>query len=111
MDRLLTELEQLTEGFIVKLDSVTEEEFDSFVTERGRIIYEIQGITNSVELRPDHKEQIQRILRYDELLLTAMHKLKSEAGDGLKKMDAARLQRNAYETNYSMESAFVDKRK
>ncbi|CAH1209564.1 hypothetical protein PAECIP111892_03252 [Paenibacillus auburnensis] len=111
MDELIRTLDQLTREMLGRLQEATYEELVSFVEERQKLV---DSIAEQVELRPSspaQKQEINRILEHDNVLLDRMNALRVEAQDWLMKRNQAKTQRNAYEAKYAPDSILMDRKK
>lgn len=116
MDSLLQQLKLLSQNIVPRLHEATMDELLEFVHMREQLIDQLQQHRATQQLPPGHSSQAHKhlaeeICRYDEPIMSRMLELKQEAAEGLAKFDQSRMQKNAYEASYSMESAFIDQRK
>lgn len=133
MDNLLRQLKQLSEDIVPRLSAATMDEMLDFIQSREEIIEQLKqkqlhkpvslncmssqngkgsdSTSASWEYSPSHQHIVEEICRCDEPIMARMLELKQEAAEGLAKFDQSRMQKNAYEAAYSMESAFIDQRK
>lgn len=107
MDDLIKELEQLTQDIMLQIDEVSSDELELFVDKR-------QNIIDSM-LRQDQREasvlqqaRLKKIMDNDHAVLMRMNSLKIEAKDWLIQRKQAKVQKNAYETSYAVDSIIVD---
>ncbi|OMF39672.1 hypothetical protein CXK86_07060 [Paenibacillus sp. BGI2013] len=107
MDDLIKELEQLTQDIMLQIDEVSSDELELFVDKR-------QNIIDSM-LRQDQREasvlqqaRLKKIMDNDHAILMRMNSLKIEAKDWLIQRKQAKVQKNAYETSYAVDSIIVD---
>jgi hypothetical protein len=112
MNELLNRLEMLTKVMAEELDLADCDSLLRFVDERGRIINQINTLSDDY---PDDKTELQiqldRILQYDPILIAKMFALKSEAEQGLNRTSVARKQNSTYDVEHTVESVLYDRRK
>ncbi|MNR37353.1 hypothetical protein D3C85_1553620 [compost metagenome] len=84
-----------------------------FVEIREQYMNDCKGYLEGVTAVPQkYRDQIQRILAYDPIILERLASLKEEAFQGMQKTRMAKQQQNMYETSgYASESHFFDKKK
>lgn len=107
MDDLIRELEQLTQDIMLQIDEVSSDELELFVDKRQNIIDSIlkQG---QREASISQQARLKRIMDNDQTILMRMNSLKIEAKDWLIQRKQAKVQKNAYETSYAVDSIIVD---
>ncbi|WP_339799072.1 hypothetical protein MKY19_28110 [Paenibacillus sp. FSL R5-0744] len=111
MDELILSLDQLTRSIVNRLQETTYEELELFVEDRQELV---DSIAKQVALCPTtsaQKQEINRILEYDNVILDRMNALRLEAQDWLQKRKQAKVQRSAYEAAYTPDSFLMDRRK
>ena len=111
MDNLILRLEQLSQSVIEQLEEISYEELVAFVDCRQPILDEMSSVNATQSLNPNQKHRIQALVRNDAIIEARMTALKQEASDWLRQRDAAKVQRNAYESAYAMDSMLMDQRK
>lgn len=111
MDKLIADLEHLTETMVSSLEKADHLELSAFVEERQSIIDRLQEKIPFSEHPEKYRERILRLLDHDEPIVSRMNQLKAEAGAQLDKIKQGRAQRNVYEAMYTPESAFFDRKK
>lgn len=113
MDKLIIELEELTQRGLLELDSMEYEQVIVFMEQRTLIVDELQGQIPSIRDRILYRGRIQAILSHDQAFLLRMNELKQEATLQLTKLDKSRIQRNAYDMDsaYDVVSVLFDKKK
>ncbi|UNK18061.1 hypothetical protein MNQ98_27220 [Paenibacillus sp. N3/727] len=111
MDNLILNLEKLSQSVLEQLDQTTYEELVAFVESRQPILDEMSVIISNGALSQHQRDRIQKLLHNDMLIEARMRSLKQEASDWLRQRDAAKIQRNAYESAYSVDSLLMDQRK
>ncbi|WP_106767241.1 hypothetical protein [Paenibacillus faecalis] len=111
MDDLILKLEKLSQSVVERLEESTYEELVSFVEARQPVLDEMSKRMSNNKLNQEQKQRIQELLRHDKLVEARMRALKQEASDWLIQRDAAKMQRNAYETTYYADSYLMDQRK
>jgi hypothetical protein len=110
MDESIGKLEQLTAHVLTQIDIIEWEELQQFIEVRGELIDQLKDHL-SVMPTEDHRERILRILSCDEIIVQRMRGYKAEAEKHLSKFSTAQKTMNAYNSMYSPESHFVDKKK
>lgn len=111
MDELIRGLDQLTQEILERLQETAYEELEAFVEDRQELV---DSIAEQVELgnwTPAQKQEINRILEHDHVILGRMNALRLEAKDWLYKRNQAKVQRNAYEAAYTPDSFLMDRKK
>lgn len=111
MDELIRSLDLLTREMMSRLQEATYEELVVFVEERQKLV---DSIAEKVAIYPSsaaQKQEIHRILGYDNELLDRMNALRQEAQNFLQKRGQAKMQRNAYEAGYTPDSILMDRKK
>lgn len=111
MDNLILKLEKLSQSVVERLDQTTYEELVAFVESRQPILDEMSALISNGALSQRQRDRIQELLHNDMLIEARMRSLKQEASDWLRQRDAAKIQRNAYESAYSVDSLLMDQRK
>lgn len=109
MDNLLAALEEITVLCASSAEQMDYLEIERFVEERGRILASIQAIPVSDKNR--YQGQVERILRYDPIIMARMEQLKQEAAEALGKRTNARRQKNAYDADYTPDAVLFDRKK
>ncbi|MDF2645158.1 MAG: hypothetical protein K0Q73_963 [Paenibacillus sp.] len=110
MDNVIERLEQLTNDVLAKLDTIEWEDLEHFVEARDELICELNECIAAVPTEVQ-RERIRRILSHDKIIVHRMTFFKSEAEAQISKMSNAQKTRSAYNSYYSSESHFVDKKK
>ncbi|MDQ1911300.1 flagellar protein FliT [Paenibacillus sp. GD4] len=110
MDESIGKLEQLTAHVLSRIDTIEWEELQQFIEVRGELIDQLKGQSNFMPTE-GQQERIQRILSCDEIILHRMRAYKAEAEKHLSKFSTAQKTMNAYNSIYTPESHFVDKKK
>ncbi|WP_313639234.1 flagellar protein FliT [Paenibacillus sp.] len=111
MDELILSLDQLTRGIVDHLQEISYEELEFFVEDRQEIVDSIAEQAEICKSTPAQKQEINRILEYDNVILDRMNALRLEAQDWLQKRNQAKVQRSAYEAAYTPDSFLMDRRK
>lgn len=111
MDELIRSLDLLTHTMMGRLQEATYEELEDFVVERQELVDSITEKVASCPATPAQKHEINRILLQDNDLLDRMNTLRIEAKDWLQKRNQAKVQRSAYEQNYTPDSILMDRKK
>lgn len=111
MDELIQSLRELTLDITDRLDETTYEELELFVEDRQELVDSIAEQAEICKSTPAQKQEINRILEYDNVILDRMNALRLEAQDWLQKRNQAKAQRSAYEAAYTPDSFLMDRRK
>jgi len=111
MDELILSLDQLTRSIVNRLQETTYEELELFVEDRQELVDSIAEQADICQSTPAQKQEINRILEYDNVILDRMNALRLEAQDWLQKRNQAKVQRSAYEAAYTPDSFLMDRRK
>ncbi|CAG7656154.1 flagellar protein FliT [Paenibacillus allorhizosphaerae] len=111
LDDLISRLEFLTGEIMERLSVAAMEDVEEFVLQRDALIEQIVSVRRTPEERASFKDRVEVTLRWDDLIVGRMNKLKEEAQDGLKKMSLGKVQRGAYEIDYTPDSVFFDRKK
>jgi hypothetical protein len=111
MDEIVQQLQALTNQTLNKLDSLTYEELSDFVERREVLLSQMKALRSTSAELAKHKEAIAGILRQDAVILARMEALKHEASQAMSKLSKSRQQKNAYDTTYSMDGVYFDKKK
>lgn len=111
MDELIQSLRELTLGITDRLNETTYEELELFVEDRQELVDSIAEQAGICQSTPAQKQEINRILEYDNVILDRMNALRLEAQDWLQKRNQAKVQRSAYEAAYTPDSFLMDRRK
>lgn len=114
MVNYIAQLQQLTDKIIVNIEEVTFEELEQFIAERNEIVTAMQSHLTSSDRKgfnPEDRESIQRILQHDSTIMARMTALREEAAQGLHKIKQGKTHKDTYDTVYSPESIYFDKKK
>ncbi|OMD21959.1 flagellar protein FliT [Paenibacillus odorifer] len=111
MDELIWSLNQLTQEIEERLQETTYEELEAFVDERQELVDSIAEVATICRTTLAQKQEINRILEHDNVILDRMNTLRLEAQDWLQKRNQAKAQRNAYEAAYTPDSFLMDRKK
>ncbi|ASR45615.1 hypothetical protein B4V02_02260 [Paenibacillus kribbensis] len=106
---LIQALKEMTIEMTKRLSIMEEEELVTFVDRRQEIVHAMEKYRTS--LTEEDKQEIGLILDMDGPILKRMNKLKDEAGSWMEKKGNIRIQQNAYQRAYSVDSLFIDHRK
>ncbi|MCR8645033.1 flagellar protein FliT [Paenibacillus sp. N1-5-1-14] len=109
MDSWITQLEELTEDMLTRLQFADSDDLEEFIESRDHIVVQLNGYDQ--DPTSQQCERVLKVQSYDVLIATRMEQLRLEASQGISKMDTARMQRNMYESSFDQESVFFDKRK
>ncbi|AIY11630.1 hypothetical protein LK13_10445 [Paenibacillus polymyxa] len=111
MNEALSQLEQLTQQFILRLNETNYEEVEIFVEVRQMKVDQLLNTLENSPMTEEQKMKLESILSYDALIDQRMQSLKQEAQNWLVQRNIAKSQRNAYESNYTPDSFLMDRRK
>jgi hypothetical protein len=112
MDKLIEELERLTQLGLIELPSMTHESLSEFMEQRGLIIDTLLQFTPEPLEKEMYTKRIHAILSHDDAFIAKMEHYKEEAKDQLSRLNAGRTQRNSYTSEaYDQESFYFDKKK
>lgn len=109
MQALIQALKEMTIETTKRLSIMEEEELVIFVDRRQEIVHAMEKYR--AYLTEEDKQEIGFILDMDGPILKRMNKLKDEAGSWMEKKGNIRIQQNAYQRVYSVDSLFIDHRK
>ncbi|WP_052833338.1 hypothetical protein [Paenibacillus polymyxa] len=111
INEVLSQLEQLTQQFILRLNETNYEEVEIFVEVRQMKVDQLVNALENSPMAEEQKMKLESILSYDALIDQRMQSLKQEAQNWLVQRNIAKSQRNAYESNYTPDSFLMDRRK
>ncbi|MDQ0048949.1 glycyl-tRNA synthetase (class II) [Paenibacillus polymyxa] len=111
INEALSQLEQLTQKFILRLNETNYEEVEIFVEVRQMKVDQLVNALENSLMTEEQKMKLESILSYDALIDQCMQSLKQEAQNWLVQRNIAKSQRNAYESNYTPDSFLMDRRK
>lgn len=111
MDRLIIELEQLTERGLAALATMDSEQLTDFMDQRSGIIEALMKVTPTPKEKLAYRDRIQTVISYDAIFLSKLEKLRDEAAQQLSKLEAGKTQRSAYDHAYDTDSYFFDRKK
>lgn len=111
MDSEIDQLASWTSGLMERLDTIDYEEMAAKIEERQFIVDRIRSKLISEEQRERYHGKMMQILQHDEVIMNRLNELMSEALGGTRKMNTVRHQKSAYQTNYSLDGVFFDKKK
>ncbi|KAF6656834.1 hypothetical protein ACT3XG_22645 [Paenibacillus polymyxa] len=111
INEVLSQLEQLTQQFILRLNETNYEEVEIFVEVRQMKVDQLVNALENLPMTEEQKMKLESILSYDALIDQRMQSLKQEAQNWLVQRNIAKSQRNAYESNYTPDSFLMDRRK
>ncbi|MBU9706455.1 MULTISPECIES: hypothetical protein [Paenibacillus] len=111
INEVLSQLEQLTQQFILRLNETNYEEVEIFVEVRQMKVDQLVNALENSPMTEEQKMKLESILSYDALIDQRMQSLKQEAQNWLVQRNIAKSQRNAYESNYTPDSFLMDRRK
>ncbi|OAB37684.1 hypothetical protein PMSD_08995 [Paenibacillus macquariensis subsp. defensor] len=111
MDKLIYELEEMSQALIPRLDRVSFEELSGFADQRQHLIDSIAKGLKEQALNVEQKERLKNVMQSDAIIRGRMEALRDEASDWLLQRGQAKVQRNAYESVYSADSILMDRKK
>lgn len=111
MDRLILQLEELTNNLMGRLDEATYEEMEQFIVERQKVINSIEISLQDSTVTQQQKERALLLLKYDSAIMSRIQTLMNEARDWLQQRNTAKVQRNMYSSSYTPDSILMDQRK
>ncbi|MBW4081661.1 hypothetical protein [Paenibacillus sp. S150] len=108
-EQLLEELRELSSQTVRDIAVLDTDELVDFVERREEIVVAMKPY---LALMSDAaKEIIKQMLVDERVILDRMYQLKNEAGEWLQNLGNVRVQQNAYQQSYSIDSLFIDHRK
>ncbi|QSF44732.1 flagellar protein FliT [Paenibacillus tianjinensis] len=111
MDKLLEELEELTQTMVSRLMDAPYEELENFVNERQNLVDAIGKEVENCQMTSEQKEVLGRIMEHDSAIVARMNAHRLEARELLQKRNQAKAQRSAYEASYAPDSILMDRKK
>lgn len=111
MDELIHQLDNLDQQMLQNSESASHEDWTIFINDREQIINGIIASETVNPLTSEQKVRLTKIQFREEQLRRIMEQQKQEAAEWLRNRGQAKVQRNAYETNYASDSIIMDKRK
>ncbi|WP_434749195.1 hypothetical protein [Paenibacillus amylolyticus] len=111
INQLLDELTILTDAFVKDIDAKSSDETEAFVNERQLIVERLIVLSGTHKTSQEQQTKLNHVLAYDALIESRMLALKEEAQQWLIQRNAARNQRDVYESKYIADSYLMDKRK
>ncbi|MFC3747570.1 hypothetical protein [Paenibacillus sp. GCM10012306] len=111
MDKLIVDLNSLTQDIMNRLYDLAYEEIEEFVEERQKLVDSLVFEVERGKPTSAQKLEITRILEHDPEIMARMNALRLEAQDWLYKRNQAKAQRSAYEAAYTPDSFLMDRKK
>jgi len=111
MDELLDQLLALTENAVDHLDRMTFQELAEWVQAREEIIAQIRRQPAEQFRGEERRRKVEQLLSQSPALVARMEELRAEAALHLNKVGKARMQKDVYDSAYTPDSFFIDKRK
>lgn len=113
MDKLVVELEQLTQQALAELVTMDADRISEFMEKRGTVMQELLSATVAMTARDKeaYQSRIQSVISLDPIFLKKLQQFRDEASLQLAKLDTGKTQRNAYDNHYDGESYFFDRKK
>lgn len=107
MRPMINELYDKTEDVVQRIGDSTMDDLLELVALRDTVIESLQqeGL-----LEDGQKTLLAQIASNDDIIIARMIMLRDEANHGLEKISKSRMQKQVYESSYSNESYFFDKR-
>lgn len=113
MDKLVTELELLTQEAMAIMASIDPDSLSVFMERRGVIMEALIAATERAT--PQDKEQykgrIRAVVSLDPIIRQKLQLFRDQASAQLSKIDQGKTQRNAYDSQFDNESYFFDRKK
>ncbi|WP_136607134.1 hypothetical protein [Paenibacillus dokdonensis] len=103
------QLVHLTKDIVERIDRVEYKDLASFSDKREEIVRKIETV--KTHLSEENKLELKNLCQFDHAILTRMNRLKKEAGDWLLRQETIKVQRSAYQADYSPDSMFFDRKK
>ncbi|MEK8131752.1 hypothetical protein WMW72_27975 [Paenibacillus filicis] len=111
MDKIIEQLESMTENILEVLTETETEDLEEFVLQRDELINQMMDMPRTPEDKALFGNRIEALLQADPFIVERMRQLQQEAQDGLKKINLVKMQRGAYESVYSPDSIYFDRKK
>ncbi|WP_157279839.1 hypothetical protein [Paenibacillus swuensis] len=107
----MEQLETMTMALVHQIEHSTEEDIVAFVQQREEHIDLLKnGTVNQAQLQ-EMRDQLSKLLAYDEIILGRMNEFKISAELGMHKTSTARKQKSAYESTILYDSLLFDTKK
>lgn len=111
MDKYWQALVQLTEELTARLDEVSYEEMEAYMTKRNQLFSYLQRQRLSPELREQCRPYAERVLALAPVIERRMYALKEQVAEQLMKVTSGKRQQQAYYPEQERESVFFDKKR
>jgi hypothetical protein len=111
MDELVSQLAEVTNRLVERIEQVTEEEILIFLDERDSVIDRMKLDQISENDRNRYRPRVMDILQHDQRILSRLNLLRNEAMEGISKLEAGKRQKTGYDTTYSHDSIYFDRKK
>lgn len=108
VQQLLSALQAITEDAVANLITMDTEALEHLADQRQAIVDQLETHRNDID--QEDRKQIAYILSFDFLILERMNLLREEAGEWIQKQGAIKTQHSAYQSAYSVDSLFFDRR-
>ncbi|MFB5759863.1 hypothetical protein [Paenibacillus medicaginis] len=105
---LVNRLDELTAHLMQRLPQAGYEELAEFTEQRAQLVAQIE--LNKHDLNHEHKEIIRELAAHDQAILAKMNIFKNEAGQWLQRQEAIKEQKSAYNSSYTTDGMFFDRR-
>ncbi|MFE4712070.1 hypothetical protein ACFRAM_14470 [Paenibacillus sp. NPDC056722] len=106
LNKYIGQLEQITLQLIESIDQSTSEQLAEFAELREQLVFSIEESNDS--LTTELKHRISTLSEFDHIILSKMNQFKQDASDWLSKQGAIKVQKNAYNSSYAVNSMFID---
>ncbi|RTE07943.1 hypothetical protein [Paenibacillus whitsoniae] len=113
MEKLVTELEQITQQAMAELSMMDAERMSVYMEQRGQLMEAILANVDkaSAAEKNVYKARLQAIISLDPIIRKKLEQFRQQASDQLVKLDQGKTQRNAYDQAYDQASLFFDRKK
>jgi hypothetical protein len=106
---LFTELQEISAQAIRDISKMDTDDLVAFVDQREEIVRALQPYLSLISV--SDKQKIDKMLQDEQVIVNRMNELKNEAGEWLQNRGTVRVQQNAYQQSFSIDSLFIDHRK
>lgn len=111
MIKLITKLNQITEQVLANIDETTFEQLEQFIAERDDLVKSLQATFNHSQVTTEMQQTIREILEHDKTIITRMEALRDEATQSMHKIAQGKSQKDVYDSPYTMDAIYFDKKK
>lgn len=106
---LFTELQEVSVQAIRDISVMNSDDLVAFVNRREEIVEAMKPYLNMIS--SEDKQIIEQMLQDEKVIVNRMYELKNEAGEWLQNLGTVRVQQNAYQQSFTIDSLFIDHRK